>query len=248
MKTKVFEHLMHKRPGFLPVLDPDRWDDFSKLDYLIKEFNEGASGILIGTSLFSRGDYFRFVKYVKERAKIPVIIFPNGPESISEDGDALLFLVLLSGRNPEYLISQQVKAAFSIKKSLIEVIPVGYLLVDGGKITSVQFMSNTLPIPRDKIDILLAHAFVAEFMGMKTIFLEAGSGAEYPVPIEMIKVVKKETNLLTIVGGGLKKLADIEKRIESGADFVVIGNILESDSEKIKYITKIFKNNFFNTT
>ena len=243
---KVFEHLKQNRPGFLPVLDPDRWENFSELDYLIDEFNRSATAILVGTSLFSKANYAEFLKYVKERAKIPVIIFPSSGASVLGTGDALFFLVLLSGRNPEYLISQQVRSAFFIKHSGLEVIPVGYLLVDGGKRTSVEFMSSTIPIPRDKPDILLAHALVAQYMGMKMVFLEAGSGALHPVPVDMIKVVKEETELMVIVGGGLRTKKDIEERIESGADFIVIGNIFENNVKKIKKYSKIFQEYKFN--
>ena len=146
---------------------------------------------------------------------------------VSSSADALLFLSLISGRNPNLLIGEQVKAAPAIKKAGIEVIPTGYMLIESGVLTSVSFVSNTLPIPRNKPDIACAHALAGQYLGLKLIYLEAGSGAEKPVPPVMVKAVSQYIDMPVIVGGGIKDPEYARTLADSGASFVVIGNALE---------------------
>ena len=143
--------------------------------------------------------------------------------------DAIFFMSLISGRNPNYLISEQVKAAPLIQKQGLEPIPTGYLLIDGGTQTSVSFISDTTPIPRDKYEIAWAHALAGQYLGMQLIYLEAGSGAEIPVPDPMISSVKKQVSVPIIVGGGIRSPETAQQKVEAGADFIVTGNVIEKD-------------------
>jgi len=148
---------------------------------------------------------------------------------LTSHADAILFMSLISGRNPNYLISEQVKAAPLIQKQGLEPIPTGYLLIDGGTQTSVSFISNTTPIPRDKCEIAWAHALAGQYLGMQLIYLEAGSGAKTPVPDLMISSVKKQVSVPIIVGGGIRSPETARQKVEAGADFIVTGNVIEKD-------------------
>jgi len=162
-----------------------------------------------------------------------IILFPGNATQFSSKADALLFLSLLSGRNAEFLIGQHIGSAVAIKKSEVEVIPTGYILIDGGKLTSVEYISNTRPIPRDKKGIALSTSVAAELLGMKLVYLEAGSGANIPVPADMIEYVKKGLSLPLIVGGGIRTTDQLKEAFDAGADIVVVGNIFETLPLKI---------------
>ena len=168
------------------------------------------------------------IELLKEEIKTNIVLFPGNAAQFSPNADALLYLSLLSGRNAEFLIGQHVDSAVAIKKSDVEVIPTGYLLIDGGKLTSVEYISNTRPIPHDKKEIALSTAVAAELLGMKLVYLEAGSGANTPVPYEMIKYVKAGLSLPLIVGGGIKSTEQLIAAFNAGADIVVVGNVFET--------------------
>lgn len=174
------------------------------------------------------------IDLLKEETKANIVLFPGNASQFSTKANALLYLSLFSGRNAEFLIGQHITSSIAIKKSTIEVIPTGYLLIDGGKPSSVEYISNTRPIPRDKKEIALSTAVAAELLGMKLIYLEAGSGANYPVPTEMIQYVKSGLSLPLVVGGGIKTLEQLREAFDAGADLVVVGNIIESDAQKIE--------------
>jgi len=174
------------------------------------------------------------VKEIKAHVKVPVTIFPGNANQVSRHADAILFLSLISGRNPHLLIGEQVKAAPAIKEFGLEPIPTGYMLIESGAPTSVQFMSDTQPIPRNKPDIAKAHALAAEYLGMKMVFLEAGSGAENPVPDNIVRQVKDFISIPIIVGGGIKDPNIARNKVKSGASFVVIGNFLEEDDSLVR--------------
>jgi phosphoglycerol geranylgeranyltransferase len=174
-----------------------------------------------------------FVELLREETQASIVLFPGNASQFSTKANALLYLTLLSGRNAEFLIGQHVTSSIAIKKSNIEAIPTGYLLIDGGKPSSVEYISNTRPIPRDKNEIALSTAVAGELLGMKMIYLEAGSGANNPVPAEMIQYVKSGLSLPLIVGGGIKRVDQLKTAFEAGADLVVVGNIFESDPSKI---------------
>jgi len=226
----IYEKLFreNRQKGVLALLDPDRIPRIKLQDFIngIGKFKE-VKGFLVGTSLLISHDFDNFVKKVKSLTTIPVLIFPGSSLQISPYADAILFLSLVSGRNPELLIGEHVKAAPLIKKLGIEVIPTGYILIESGRTTAVEFMSNTKPIPREKPEIAVAHAIAAELLGMKLIYLEAGSGAPNPVPPELVRKIREEVSLPILVGGGIRNRKDVEKILISGADYVVIGTQFE---------------------
>jgi phosphoglycerol geranylgeranyltransferase len=174
-----------------------------------------------------------FIELLKDEVKTNIVLFPGNASQFSSHADALLYLSLLSGRNAEFLIGQHLTSAIAIKKSNIEVIPTGYLLIDGGKPSSVEYISNTRPIPRDKKEIALSTAVAGELLGMRIVYLEAGSGASVPVPAEMIEYVSAGLSLPLIVGGGIKTTEQLLDAFDAGADLVVVGNIFEDQPGKI---------------
>ncbi|SFT78646.1 putative glycerol-1-phosphate prenyltransferase [Algoriphagus locisalis] len=187
--------------------------------------------IFVGGSTLSRDNFREVVTSVKKIAgKIPVVIFPGSQMQLAEEADAILFLSLISGRNPEYLIGQQVLAAPIIKKMRLEALPTAYMLVNDGDITSVQYVTQTVPLPNSKPDLAKATALAGSYLGMKYFFMDAGSGAKNPVCGEVIKAVKMATNKPILVGGGLDSLQKVKTAYESGADLLVIGNAIEKDS------------------
>ena len=213
---------------FALLIDPDKYSN-KKLIQVIDSANKSKVDlILVGGSLISNS-IDETTRIIKENTDIPVILFPGNVLQITSRADAILLLSLISGRNPDLLIGNHVIAASNIKQSKLDVIPTGYILVDGGNITSVEYMSNTKPIPSDKTDIAVATAMAGEMLGLKTIYLEAGSGANNSLKIEMIKKVKQNINVPLIVGGGLNTPEDIKNTIKAGADIVVIGTAIEND-------------------
>lgn len=242
----VYERLLKQRPGFFVLLDPDRIPHtkrgFDQVADITKTICDSRlTAILVGTSLLYSPDFSAFVEAVKTAATVPVILFPGGSHQLSPAADALFFLSLLSGRNPEFLIGEQVRAAPLIKHYGLEVIPVGYILIESGKLTSVEFMSDTKPIPQDKPEIVSAHALAGQYLGMKMIYLEAGSGASAMVGEHIIQKVRNDIALPIIVGGGIRTPDDGEMRIKAGADFIVIGNVLETDYRKVAAFSRIFE-------
>ena len=181
----------------------------------------------VGGSLLFEDRFESTISYLKERSNKPVVIFPGNNLQVSKNADALLFLSLLSGRYPEYLIGQQVIAAPRVKQSGIMSIPTGYLLIDGGRETAVSYISNTKPIPRDKPELALATAMAAELLGKQLLYVEAGSGAQKSVPLETVSLIKSQVDLPLIIGGGVRTIDEIQNLFDAGADHVVIGNHLE---------------------
>ncbi len=213
------------------LVDPDKADEKHIESLCKKAVQAGTDLFFVGGSLLTGGDLDECIQLLKKHSKIPVVIFPGSPSQISKKADALLFLSLLSSRNPEMLIGQQVVAAPYLKKSGLEVIGTAYLLIEGGKQTTASYISNSNPIPADKADIAAYTALAGEYMGMNLVYLDAGSGADQCVSSEMIKKVKEQISLPLIVGGGIDSKAKLESAYAAGADLVVIGNALEKDSE-----------------
>jgi phosphoglycerol geranylgeranyltransferase len=234
----VYQKLLNVRDqkgaGFLVLLDPDRMSVQDIVDLAQKSEQGGADGFLVGSSLLLSTRFDEAVKEIKAHVKVPVTIFPGNANQVSRHADAILFLSLISGRNPHLLIGEQVKAAPAIKEFGLEPIPTGYMLIESGAPTSVQFMSDTQPIPRNKPDVAKAHALAAEYLGMKMVFLEAGSGAESPVPDNIVREVKDFISIPIIVGGGIKNPDVAQAKVKSGASFVVIGNFLEEDDSLVR--------------
>jgi len=231
---KLLEISKTKGAGFLVLLDPDKIDP-KKLREKLSLFEEsGVDGILIGSSLLLNTRLDEIIKEIKSSVGIPVIIFPGNAYQVSRWADAILFLSLVSGRNPNFLIGEHVKAASAIKEFNLETIPTGYMIFDSGKMTSVLFMSDTKPIPFDKPDIAKTHALAAQYLGMKMIYLEAGSGAETSIPDEVVSEVKEYISLPMIVGGGIKDPRIAQNKVKNGANFLVLGNALETNSDPSK--------------
>lgn len=227
----VFEYLLdikkQKGAGYLVLIDPDKQDVESASAFASYSKKAAVDALLVGSSFLMSDRLDTVVQNAKNISGLPIIIFPGASNHISRYADAILFISLVSGRNPEFLIGEHVKAAPTIKRYGIEPIPTGYMLVEGGSTTSVQFISATLPIPRDKADIAVAHAIAAEMLGMKCIYLECGSGSLHSVPNEMISAVKEQINIPIIVGGGIVEPKMAEEKVKAGADFIVTGNVLE---------------------
>lgn len=186
--------------------------------------------ILVGGSTTS-SSIDETINLIRQYLNVPVILFPGNASQFTPKADALMYLSLISGRNPDYLIGQHVLSSISIKKSGLKVIPVGYMLIESGRMTSVEYISNTKPIPSNKSEIAVCTAVAGELLGMQSIYLEAGSGADHPVPAEMIAAVKKNISIPLIVGGGIRTVEALKNAYASGADVVVVGNILEEKPE-----------------
>lgn len=234
MKTFIYEKIKEKiiegKRCYWILLDPDDFNLEEAATIAKEAESSGVDAILIGGSLLRSSKFNEFVFEVKKAVSIPVILFPGDSTQLSPHADALLYLSLVSGRNPSNLIGEHVKAAPLIKELNIEPIPTAYMLVESGTVTSVEFMSNTRPIPRNKPAIAVAHALAAQYMGMRLIYLEAGSGALYPVPAEMIQKVKEHIEIPLIVGGGIRDPKTAEEKLKAGADIIVTGNMLGSEN------------------
>lgn len=214
------------------LIDPDKTKDPEKIAVLAKKINLlQPAFIFVGGSTVHQSDLNTCIQQLKEHTEIPLILFPGSHQQISPHADGILFLSLISGRNPDFLIGHQVASAHTIKEMDLEVIPTGYMLIDGGKPTAVTYISQTTPIPKDQLQIARQTAIAGEMLGLKSIFLDAGSGAKNAVPAEMIETVKSSINCPLIVGGGIRSIAEIDQAFESGADLVVIGNQVETDTD-----------------
>ncbi len=230
MISHLYDILSNSEQKLAILIDPDKELTLEKLPTTLDKINLlNPSFIFIGGSTVNSNEMNDAIDLVKKSTQIPVIIFPGSHQQINEKADGLLFLSLLSGRNPDYLIGHQVQSAHLLKKMDIEVISTAYLLVDGGKSSSVAYVSQTSPIPNDQIGIAVNTAIAGEMMGFKSVFLDAGSGAINPVSAKMIHAVKNQITIPLIVGGGISTTEDIEKAYKAGADVVVIGNKIEED-------------------
>lgn len=212
------------------LLDPDKIA-LENLENLVQKINQSpATHIFVGGSIVKATILEELISELKQKTNLPVVIFPGDPSQISPQADAILFLSLLSGRNPDYLIEYQVQAAPILKKMNLEVISTGYILIESGNETAVARVSKTEPLNRDNLDLVLATAQAGEMLGNKLIYLEAGSGARKPVPLEMIQLISENIKIPIIVGGGIVDLHGIQKAYNAGADLVVIGTAFENNS------------------
>ncbi len=210
------------------LIDPDKAEDPSRLLHLINLASENCVDFFfVGGSLITTSNLSSVIRTIKENVAIPVILFPGNSMQIDASADALLFLSLISGRNPELLIGQHVVAAPIIRNTKLEVIPTGYLLINSGRTTSVAYISNTTPIPDDKYSLAACTAMAGELLGLQSIYLDAGSGAEKEIRARMISTVRKAVTVPLIVGGGINTSHKAFTALEAGADMIVIGNALE---------------------
>ena len=212
------------------LLDPDKID-LLEINYLSKKINQSpATHVFIGGSTFEGNHLDEIIIKLKANITLPIILFPGNPNQISDKADGILFLSLISGRNPDYLIEHQVNAVPLLKKTKLEIIATGYILVNTGKITAVEKVSKTQSLPIDNPKFILQTAQAGEMMGNKLIYLEAGSGADQAIPVEIITLVSKNIQIPLIVGGGVRSLSAIQKAYNAGADLVVIGTAFENDN------------------
>ena len=211
------------------LLDPDKID-LNSAEVLIQKINQSpGTHIFIGGSLVENNILDELILKIKQKCALPIVLFPGNPSQISHKADAILFLSLISGRNPDFLIEHQVKAAPILKQTQLEIISTGYILIESGTETAVKRVSKTMPIDRNNSDLALATAQAGEMLGNKLIYLEAGSGAKQAVPLEMIRKISQNIEIPLLVGGGIIDLQGIQKAYDSGADLVVIGTAFEND-------------------
>lgn len=212
------------------LIDPEKTKEQDQIDALAEKVNIlKPTFLFVGGSTVTKDDLHKCIDNLKAKTDIPIILFPGSHQQISENADGILFLSLISGRNPDFLIGHQVESAHLLKEMDLEIIPTGYVLIDGGKPTAVTYISQTTPIPADQPQIASQTSIAGEMLGLKTIFLDAGSGAQQTVSKEMISAVRSAINVPLIIGGGIKSITDIDYAFEAGADLVVIGNQVEAD-------------------
>ena len=239
LKGKIYQKMLDDyRDGSASVaalIDPDKQSYKILIDRVKKVNLSNAEYIFVGGSqLYSSID--ECVSVIKDYSSKPVILFPGHHSHISEKADAILILSLISGRNPEYLIGQHVLAAPILYESGLEIISTGYILIDGGSITSVQKVSNTTPLSQDFVEEIVATSIAGEMLGNKLVYLEAGSGASNCVSNNIVRQVRQKIKCPLIVGGGLRTKADFLDKIAAGANIIVVGNALETNPELINEI------------
>jgi len=214
------------------LIDPDT--DFGVTEILLKHVEKTKVDLVfVGGSLLYKGRIEECLDFVKSRTQLPTVIFPGSEIQLSDKAEAILFLSLISGRNPDLLIGKHVTVAPFLKQMKLEVIPTGYMLIDGGKQTTASYISQSMPIPADKPGIAMATALAGEYLGLKLLYIDAGSGALNPVSKEIISTVRKHVQLPIIVGGGIKNKQAVLDAWEAGADVVVVGNLLEKHPEEL---------------
>lgn len=229
IQESILHKAVTKEKQFWVLIDPDKQDISEARDFAVASERCGADLLLVGTSLTMTDRFMATVHEIKKAVTIPVVIFPTGSHQVTQDADGILFISLISGRNPQFLIGEHVQASPMIHASGIEPIATAYMLVESGSMTAVNFISNTMPIPRKKSDIAVAHALAAQYLGMKLIYLEGGSGAEMSVPDDMIRAVKHMVTIPVIVGGGITEPSVAAQKAAAGADIIVIGTALENN-------------------
>ena len=221
------------------LVDPDKAEDPGKLLHLINLASENCIDyFFVGGSLVTSTNLSEVVRKIKENVSLPVVLFPGNSIQIDPSADGILFLSLISGRNPELLIGQHVVSAPILRNTRLEVIPTGYILINSGKITSVAYISNTTPIPDDKYSLAACTAMAGEMLGLQLIYLDAGSGAEKEINARMISTVRKSVNIPLIVGGGINTAQKAITALEAGADLIVIGNALEKDPDLLTEVSE----------
>lgn len=235
----VEQHLLSvgERLGasFAVLLDPDSHSPESFLRGAERAVEGGADLFLVGGSFMGNPRYAQMLGELKKISELPVVLFPGGGGHVVPGADAILFTSLVSGRNPQYLIEEQIKGSVVVAASKMEAIPTAYILIDGGRTTSVEFISNTRPIPADKPKLTTVHALAASMMGMRWTYLEAGSGAQSPVGVDHVRAVSSAVPTKLIVGGGLVKPEIARERVKAGASMIVTGNLWERVDDPVLF-------------
>jgi len=245
MQGLVYQSLLEKKTrgikSFALLIDPDKVAPGDMDNLLDKALAAGVDLFFVGGSLVVTDHLDDCILAIRARTDKPVVLFPGSPAQLSRHADALLYLSLISGRNPELLIGQHVLSAPFVRKSGLEIMSTGYMVVDGGAPTTVSYISNAAPIPHDKSDIALCTAMAGEMLGMKLIYIDAGSGARRPVSPEMIEAVARHIDIPLIVGGGIRNGEAARSACQAGADVVVVGNAIENDPELLFEIAAAVK-------
>ncbi len=245
MKQTLYNQFVERKKtgkkSFSVLIDPDKVD-VAGIDQLVSLAIEASVDyFFVGGSLVISNHLDDCIKQIKANCDIPVVLFPGSPSQVSRYADALLYLSLISGRNPELLIGQHVISAPFVRKSGLEIMPTGYMVVDGGAPTTVSYISNASPIPADKNEIAMCTAMAGEMLGMKLIYMDAGSGAKRPITEEMIGKVASHIEVPLIVGGGITNPEKAYMNCKAGADIIVVGNAIEKDITLIKEISAAIK-------
>ena len=235
--TKIYSSLCARKEtgkkSFAVLIDPDKVND-EKMSLLIqKAVSAGVDYFLVGGSLVISNYLDECVKFIKKHCDIPVMLFPGSPTQVSKFADALLYLSLISGRNAELLIGQHVVSAPAIRKSGLEIMSTGYMVIDGGAPTTVSYISNASPLPADKDDIAMCTAMAGEMLGMKLIYMDAGSGARIPITESLIARVAAQISVPLFIGGGITDPEKAYRNCRAGADIIVVGNAIEKDESLI---------------
>jgi len=221
------------------LIDPEKVIK-SQLSSFINKVNSSiATHIFVGGSSDKYNKTKSVVKTIMQLTSLPILLFPGDYTHLTDYADGLLFLSLISGRNPEYLIEQQVRSVPLLKKMDLEIIPTGYILIDGGTETAVQRVSNTKPMCQNNIDLIINTALAGEYSGKKLIYLEAGSGSKVPIAVDIIKAVKNELHIPLIVGGGIRTKQQLKNAYQAGADLVVIGTAFEENEDFLKDLSDL---------
>lgn len=234
----IAKKIQKKQKQFAVLIDPDKVTDKQILKLKSLALKAKVDYFFVGGSLLTKNNLEQCLNLLKERSNIPVILFPGSTLQIHSKADAIFLLSLISGRNPELLIGKHVVAAPFLKSTKLEIIPTGYMLIDGGKATAASYMSGTLPIPSDKDDIALNTAMAGEMLGLQVIYLDAGSGAIKSVSSTMVSRIKQQVSIPLIVGGGIKTSETARSLCKAGADVIVVGNAIEKDPQLILSISK----------
>ncbi len=238
MKQDVYKQFVERKQqgkkSFTVLIDPDKVDGSSLEQLVGLAIDAKVDYFFVGGSLVISNHLDQCIQQIKAACDIPVVLFPGSPSQVSKYADALLYLSLISGRNPELLIGQHVISAPFVKKSGLEIMPTGYIVVDGGAPTTVSYISNASPIPADKNEIAMCTAMAGEMLGMKLIYMDAGSGAKRPITENMIEKVASHIESPLIIGGGIVEPEKAYRNCKAGADVIVVGNAIEKDPSLIK--------------
>ncbi|MDE3236228.1 MAG: geranylgeranylglyceryl/heptaprenylglyceryl phosphate synthase [Bacteroidota bacterium] len=241
MKSSIYQQLTEKKragkKSFTVLIDPDKVDSASIEQLVGLATDARVDYFFVGGSLVISNHLDDCIRQIKTSCNIPVVLFPGSPSQVSRYADALLYLSLISGRNPELLIGQHVVSAPFVKQSGLEIMPTGYMVIDGGAPTTVSYISNATPIPSDKNDIAVCTAMAGEMLGMKLIYMDAGSGAKRPINELMIEKVAKNIDVPLIIGGGITTAEKAYLNCKAGADVIVVGNAIEKDASLIREIS-----------
>ncbi|WP_228724304.1 geranylgeranylglyceryl/heptaprenylglyceryl phosphate synthase [Spirosoma sp. KUDC1026] len=237
--TILREHKLSGKKALAVLLDPDKVEQDSLVKLLHRTNDYPIDAFLVGGSLVTDYSHQEVIATIREHSAKPVVLFPGNPLHIDPSADSLLLLSLISGRNPEFLIGQHVIAAPLLKKSGLEILPTGYMLVDSGTQTTVSYISNTTPLPHDKPGVAACTAMAGEMLGLKLIYLDAGSGARRPVSPEMIAAVRSVVDTPIIVGGGINSGEKAYEALKAGADMIVVGNGLEKDPDLLPELSNV---------